>query len=83
MVERKYLNDTGLEHLVSKFKSALSEKQSKGDYAELVEGKIPASVLPAYVDDVVEFNGTPDKAIKVLQSSAADWTKVIYDSDTK
>lgn len=83
MEERKYLNDTGLEHLVSKLKSALSEKQAKGDYAQLVNGKVPSGMLPAYVDDVVEFGGMPDKGIKILQNSTADWTKVIYDSGTK
>ena len=64
MREIKYLNDTGLRHLVDKIKEALAEKQVKGNYAELVEGKVPASVLPAYVDDVVEFNGMPDFASK-------------------
>lgn len=83
MAERKYLNDTGLEHLVSKLKSALSEKQAKGDYAQLVNGKVPSGMLPAYVDDVVEFGGMPDKGIKILQNSTAEWTKVIYDSNTK
>lgn len=83
MEERKYLNDTGLEHLVSKLKSALSEKQAKGDYAQLVNGKVPSGMLPAYVDDVVEFGGMPDKGIKILQNSTVDWTKVIYDSNTK
>ena len=84
MAEKKtFLNETGFAHFVGKVKASLAEKQPKGDYAELVEGKIPASVLPAYVDDVVEFNGMPDKGIKVLQSSAVEWTKVIYDSDTK
>ncbi len=83
MEERKYLNDTGLEHLVSKVKSALSEKQAKGDYVQLVDGKVPSRMLPAYVDDVVEFGGMPDKGIKILQNSTADWTKVIYDSGTK
>lgn len=83
MEERKYLNDTGLEHLVSKFKSALSEKQAKGDYAQLVNGKVPSGMLPAYVDDVVEFGGMPDKGIKILQNSTAEWTKIIYDSGTK
>lgn len=83
MEERKYLNDTGLEHLVSKVKSALSEKQAKGDYAQLVNGKVPSGMLPAYVDDVVEFGGMPDKGIKILQNSTAEWTKVIYDSNTK
>ena len=83
MAEIKYLNDTGLKHLISKVKSALSEKQAKGDYAELVNGKIPSGMLPAYVDDVVEFGGMPDKGIKILQNSTAEWTKVIYDSGTK
>lgn len=84
MAEKKtFLNEEGFTHFVGKVKAALAEKQAKGDYAELVEGKIPASNLPAYVDDVVEFNGMPDKAIKVLQNSTADWTKVIYDSGTK
>lgn len=83
MEERKYLNDTGLEHLISKVKSALSEKQAKGDYAQLVNGKVPSGMLPAYVDDVVEFGGMPDKGIKILQNSTAEWTKVIYDSGTK
>lgn len=84
MAEKKtFLNETGFTHFVGKVKAALAEKQAKGDYAELVEGKIPARVLPAYVDDVVEFNGMPDKAIKILQMSTVDWTKVIYDSNTK
>ena len=82
MEERKYLNDTGLEHLVSKVKSALSEKQAKGDYAQLVNGKIPSGMLPAYVDDVVEFS-MPDKGLKIMQNSIGSWTKVIYDSNTK
>ena len=30
--------------------------QLAGDYATLVNGKIPAIQLPSYVDDVVEFN---------------------------
>lgn len=84
MAEKKtFLNEEGFTHFVGKVKAALAEKQAKGNYAELVEGKIPASNLPAYVDDVVEFNGMPDKAIKVLQNSTAEWTKVIYDSGTK
>lgn len=83
MGEIKYLNDAGLRHLVDKIKEALADKQVKGDYAELVNGKVPSGMLPAYVDDVVEFGGMPDKGIKILQNSTADWTKVIYDSGTK
>ena len=36
MREIKYLNDTGLRHLVDKIKEALADKQVKGDYAQLV-----------------------------------------------
>lgn len=82
MREIKYLNDTGLRHLVDKIKEALAGKQVKGDYAQLVNGKVPSGMLPAYVDDVVEFS-MPDKGLKIMQNSIGSWTKVIYDSNTK
>ena len=82
MAEIKYLNDTGLRHLVDKIKEALAEKQVKGDYAQLVNGKVPSAMLPAYVDDVVEFS-MPDKGLKIMQNSIGSWTKVVYDSNTK
>ncbi len=82
MAEIKYLNDTGLGHLVDKIKEALAGKQVKGNYAELVNGKVPSRMLPAYVDDVVEFS-MPDKGLKILQNSIGSWTKIIYDSNTK
>lgn len=69
--------------MAGKIRAALDEKQAKGDYVQLVDGKVPSRMLPAYVDDVVEFGGMPDKGIKILQNSTADWTKVIYDSGTK
>lgn len=83
MEAKKYVNEVGLGHLAGKIRAALDEKQAKGDYVQLVDGKVPSRMLPAYVDDVVEFEGMPDKGIKILQNSTADWTKVIYDSDTK
>ena len=61
--EKKYLDKTGLTNLVGKIKSELSKKantedvQPKGEYATLVDGTVPASQLPSYVDDVVEFSG--------------------------
>ena len=82
MAEIKYLDDTGLGHLVDKIKEALAGKQVKGNYAELVNGKVPSRMLPAYVDDVVEFS-MPDKGLKIMQNSISSWTKVIYDSNTK
>lgn len=83
MEAKKYVNEVGLGHLAGKIRAALDEKQAKGDYVQLVDGKVPSRMLPAYVDDVVEFEGMPDKGIKILQNSTADWTKVIYDSGTK
>lgn len=83
METKKYVNEVGLGHLAGKIRAALDEKQAKGDYVQLVDGKVPSRMLPAYVDDVVEFGGMPDKGIKILQNSTADWTKVIYDSGTK
>ena len=62
--------------------SELEKKQPKGDYAQIVNGKIETQVLPFSVNDVLEFS-MPDKRLKKLNSSAAGWTKIIYDSDTK
>lgn len=83
MEAKKYVNEVGLGHLAGKIRAALDEKQAKGDYVQLVDGKVPSRMLPAYVDDVVEFGGMPNKGIKILQNSTAEWTKVIYDSGTK
>ena len=82
MAEIKYLDDTGLGHLVDKIKEALDGKQPKGNYAQIVNGKIETQVLPFSVSDVLEFS-MPDKRLKKLNISAAGWTKIIYDSDTK
>lgn len=40
---------------VTGLQTALDGKQASGSYATLVDGKIPSSQLPSYVDDVVEF----------------------------
>ena len=55
MEAKKYVNEVGLGHLAGKIRAALDEKQAKGDYVQLVDGKVPSRMLPAYVDDVVEF----------------------------
>ena len=78
----KYLDSDGLKHLADNIKAALEKKQPKGDYAQIVNGKIETQVLPFSVNDVLEFS-MPDKRLKKLNSSAAGWTKIIYDSDTK
>ena len=57
MADNKFLDQTGLEHLVGKIKTELDKKQDSGTYATLVDGTVPASQLPSYVDDVVEFSG--------------------------
>lgn len=40
--------------------SFLTQKQAAGTYATLVDGKIPAAQLPAYVDDVLEVPAFTD-----------------------
>jgi Phage tail repeat like len=42
---------------VSGLQAALDAKQSGGTYATLVNGTVPASQLPSYVDDVVDVGG--------------------------
>ena len=53
--ENKFLDKTGLNYLVRLIKSHLG---SKADLDE--NGKIPSSLLPSYVDDVLEFHGLVD-----------------------
>lgn len=57
MSDNKFLDQTGLKHLVGKIKTELDKKQDSGTYATLVDGTVPASQLPSYVDDIVEFSG--------------------------
>lgn len=82
MEEKKYLDEDGLTHLVGKIKSALDSKQTKGDYVTLEGGKIPSSLLPTYVDDIVEFKGMRDN-VTVAQSSAVDYEFVAYAKNLK
>lgn len=78
----KYLDPDGLKHLAGNIKAALEKKQPKGDYAQIVNGKIETQVLPFSVSDVLEFS-MPDKGLKILQNSICSWTKIIYDSGIK
>ena len=41
---------------ISGLQTALDGKQASGDYATLVGGLVPASQLPSFVDDVLEFS---------------------------
>lgn len=58
-IASKFLNGTGLQHLIDKIKVALD---SKADKSQVVyknsAGQIDSEYLPSYVDDVVEFEGT-------------------------
>jgi hypothetical protein len=55
----KFLNNIGLQHLVSKIKTNYVTNSSigiQGGIASLdSNGKVPTSQLPSYVDDVIEF----------------------------
>lgn len=50
-------NHTGTQAIgtIDGLQSALDAKQNVGNYAILVDEKIPSSQLPSYVDDVLEF----------------------------
>ena len=68
----KYLDEAGVKTLVSQIKTkvtsdintaktaaindAASKYQPKGSYATLTNGKVPASQLPSYGDDIKDFN---------------------------
>lgn len=52
----KYLNIDGVEQLWSNMKSLWTTDLSTK--ADLVDGKVPASQLPSYVDDVLEYEGS-------------------------
>lgn len=82
MEEKKYLNKEGLEHLVGKIRSALDSKQAKGDYVTLEDGKIPSSLLPTYVDDIVEFKGIVETGT-LKYSSAVEYDHIAYIADQK
>lgn len=84
MADNKFLDQTGLEHLVGKIKTELDKKQDSGTYATLVDGTVPASQLPSYVDDVVEFSGVVGsvsaKAMSTTKTSKDLLCRVVYAS---
>ena len=40
---------------IADLQDSLDNKQDAGDYATLVDGKVPSEQLPSYVDDVLEY----------------------------
>ena len=63
-MEKKFLDETGLRHLIAnKIKPELDKKVSLDE-----NGMIPADKLPSYVDDVVEFYGLVDDATILTES---------------
>ncbi len=74
-MEKKFLDEAGLRHLITnKIKPELDKKVSLDE-----NGMIPASKLPSYVDDVVEFEGVVEDA-DVLTASCGGGTiyTVVY-----
>lgn len=82
MEARTHLDQKGLEYLAGKIKAALEGKQPKGDYARVVDGKILSNVLPANVDDVLEFSGTVEQ-VSVAQQSLNVWEAVVFHKTEK
>lgn len=62
MAEKKFLDSAGLTTLLSQLKTKVATQISSyvADKSVVVDssGKIPASYLPSYVDDIIEFAGT-------------------------
>lgn len=82
MEARTHLDQKGLEYLTGKIKAALEEKQVKGNYVQVVDGKIPSYVLPANVDDVLEFCGTVEQVSVALQSLNV-WKAIVFHKTEK
>ncbi len=79
MSDSKFLDKTGLTHFMSLLKTELKKKVSLGD-----DGKIPSSLLPSYIGDVVEFSGIIDDNIEIKQASTTSTSgSVIYSSVNK
>lgn len=73
--QQKYLDSTGLEHLVGKIKTELAKHATLDD-----SGKVPPSQLPSYVDDVVEFSGIVSD-ITLLPASTILMGRVVYSAN--
>lgn len=78
MSDIKFLDKAGLTYFMGKIKSELDKKASLGD-----SGKVPASQLPSYVDDVVEFNGIVEGITINPTSTPSTTGSVVFDKTTK
>lgn len=84
MIEKKFLDETGTQHLVNTIKAKLELKQNAGNYATLDEnGVVPASQLPGFVDDVQEFTKVVDNPDLSSVSSEYYLVGVVYDQTRK
>lgn len=77
MNNSKFLDETGLAHLMSKLKTEFGKKASLGD-----DGKVSSDQLPSYVDDVVEFSGMVE-GITITLGSTESSGFVVYDKTSK
>ncbi len=74
----KYLDQQGVNTLVRLAKNAIAEKQDKGDYAILVDGKIPSTMLPGTQSAMVEFGGIITDTVEVLPVGITTTPSKIY-----
>lgn len=62
MADKKYLDQTGLQALLAALNTKVGDKiktyVSDNSVVLGTDGKIPASYLPSYIDDILEFAGT-------------------------
>lgn len=64
-MSNKYLGPDGLNELVRLVKRNLDEKQEKGDYAILVDGKLPMSMIPGRQSAIAEFDGIQKDEVEI------------------
>ena len=74
----KYLDTDGVQTLVRLTKKAIAEKQDKGNYAILVDGKIPTTMIAGAQSSVMEFDGILTDTVEVLSVGITDTPSKIF-----
>lgn len=74
----KYLDTDGVQTLVRLTKKAIAGKQDKGNYAILVDGKIPTTMIAGAQSSVMEFDGILTDTVEVLSVGITDTPSKIF-----
>lgn len=88
MADKKYLDQAGLQTLLASLNTKVGDKiktyVSDNSVVLGTDGKIPASYLPSYIDDILEFAGTTSNSgTNTSTSSFTSDMKVVYNGAVK